>query len=439
MNLKSTTLLLALLALLVGCVAVAPAQQAAVPVAAPTTTSLAGHLWLVADAAALVAGVPPLPTLLPEPPPPPPDAALLEQWREPASRWMEAELRAITAEWSDPPHAARALMLLGVAMNDALVVAEAARAQGLEVSDHAASAEAASRVLAYTHPLLDGAVSGERETATWAGVWRGEATVAGVLNGRNLGAAVADQVLAWAAADGAANPTPLFVLPAVAPGVWAPTAPDYELPQEPSWSRVRTVAIGDPASVRTPAPPAWGSSEMEAQLTAFAEAQAALTDEQRTLVRTWASGAGTITPPGLWVRIAQQLVATHKLAPAEAAGLYAALGVALHDAAVACWESKYHYMLARPVQALRERNPAFAPLLKTPPHPSYPSGHASVSGAASELLAAAFPEAAAALRQQASDAARSRVYGGIHWPIDGEAGLAQGARVAQLVLGKLED
>lgn len=437
MNLKPATLLLALLALLAGCVAVTP-TPVAVPVAAPSTARLTGHLWLVADAAALVAGVPPLPSLLPEAPPAPPDAALLEQWREPASRWMDAELRAITAEWSDPPHAARALMLLGVAMNDALVVAEAARAQGLEVSDHAASAEAASRVLAYTHPLLDGAVSGERESATWAGVWRGETTVAGVLNGRNLGAAVAEQVLAWAAADGAADPTPLFVLPAVAPGVWAPTAPDYELPQEPSWSRVRTVAIGDPASVRAPAPPAWGSSEMEAQLTAFAATQAALTDEQRTLVRTWAGGAGTVTPPGLWVRIAQQLVAAHKLAPAEAAGLYAALGVALHDAAVACWETKYHYMLARPVQALRERNPAFAPLLKTPPHPSYPSGHASFSGAASELLAAAFPEAAASLRQQASDAARSRVYGGIHWPMDGEAGLAQGALVAQLVLGKLE-
>jgi membrane-associated phospholipid phosphatase len=147
---------------------------------------------------------------------------------------------------------------------------------------------------------------------------------------------------------------------------------------------------------------------------------------------------GTATPPGQWMRIAQGLVAERSLTTTEAAGVYAALGTALHDAAVACWESKYHYMFARPVQALRERGKTFVPLIKTPPHPSYPSGHASFSGAASAVLAAAFPDAAEQLRQQAEEAARSRVLGGIHWPIDSAAGLDQGAQVAARVLDRLE-
>lgn len=426
-------LLLHLLFMLAGCATLAPAPAPAPP--APTP-SLSGGPWLVREPATVFAALPPLPAVLPAAPPAPPDPQLLEAWRDPASRWMELELRAIRAEWTDPPHAARAIMLLAVAMHDALVVSSEARAAGMAVSDSTALSTAAARVLAYTHPLLSGMAATEEEAGTWAAYWRQESSLAGVAHGRLIGATVADAVIAWATADGSADATAVLELPAPAPGVWAPTAPDFAAPQEPAWSRVRTVAIGAPEQLRAPAPPAWGSPEMEAQLAAFVRAQAGLTAEQRAQAEHWAAGGGTVTPPGMWVERARELIIAHGLGYGEAAAIYAALGVALHDAAVACWETKYHYWFARPIQAMAERDPAWRPMIKTPPHPSYPSGHAAFSGAAAEVLAVAFPNAATDLRQEAQDAARSRVYGGIHWPIDGEAGLELGARVAARVVAR---
>ena len=68
---------------------------------------------------------------------------------------------------------------------------------------------------------------------------------------------------------------------------------------------------------------------------------------------------------------------------AENARLFALLNVALADAGIACWDSKYHYSFWRPVQAIRaDTDPDWLPLLPTPPFPSYASGHSTFSGAA---------------------------------------------------------
>lgn len=432
---QGTLLLLALFALaLAACSAPVLPPQAETP-SAPL--SWAGHRWLVRDPRTIVARLPALPPLLPDAPPPSAAPEALTAWAEPASGVMSLALQAIAAERNDPLHAARALMLHGVAMNDALSVAETARAQGIAVSDHALIAGTAGRVFEHTHPRYAPALRAELEMATWAGVWQGTASAAGVINGRLLGAAVADAVIAWAAADGSGDAPLESAWPTPAPGVWQPTPPAYEAPQDPAWRRVRTVAIGDPAHLRAPAPPAWDSPAMHAQIAEFLQVQAGLTAEQQALAESWDGGAGTITPPGMWVALAQQQINNHQLDTAEAAGIYAALGVALHDAAIACWESKYHYMLVRPVTVIQEQRPDWLPLLKTPPHPAYPSGHAIFSGSAAGVLAAAFPAEAGFFQEQADAAARSRVYGGIHWPIDGVAGLQQGAAVADIVLARL--
>ena len=120
--------------------------------------------------------------------------------------------------------------------------------------------------------------------------------------------------------------------------------------------------------------------------------------------------------------------------------ILAAVNVAMADAAIACWEAKYHYVAWRPVTAIRladtDGNPAtsvdpsWVPLLITPAHPEYPSGHSTVSGAAATVLAhyfggdssfnvdsdvmtgvvRSFPNFAAAL----AEIVNARVYGGIH-------------------------
>lgn len=404
--------------------AVAPALIA--PPAPPQT-------WIVTDGPAIVAALPALPEPLPAAPAAPADPTALDVWTEPASAWMAEGLRAIVADATSPPRAARALMLLSVAMGDGLAVGAEARARGLAVSDDAVLAEAAAHTLAHTHPLRGPAAVALAEGAAWAGLWRGAATVGGVLNGRQIGAAVAERVAAWAAQDGSLALAGV-ALPAEGPGVWAPVAPAFDRPDLPGWGAVRTVAIGDPAGLRAPAPPAWDGPEMRASYEAFVESQRELSDDDRALARRWADA---VTPPGLWVQIAADLIAARGVGTAEAARVYAALGVALHDSAVACWDSKYTYWLARPQQVMALADPAWRPLLRTPPHPSYPSGHASFSGAAAALLGALFPADAARLDGWAEEAARSRVLGGIHWPIDGAAGLAQGRAVAGRVLARM--
>jgi membrane-associated phospholipid phosphatase len=78
----------------------------------------------------------------------------------------------------------------------------------------------------------------------------------------------------------------------------------------------------------------------------------------------------------------------------------------------------------------RELDPAFLSYIATPPFPSYVSGHSTTSGAASTFLAARFPDAA--LRAWADEAAVSRLYGGIHFRSDNEAGLVLGRKVGRV-------
>src|SRR5207248_9493882 len=70
----------------------------------------------------------------------------------------------------------------------------------------------------------------------------------------------------------------------------------------------------------------------------------------------------------------------------------------------------------------------------TPPSPSYPAEHAVAAGAASEVLAYLFPDRAQFYRDQAAEAARSRIVAGVNYPSDVEAGMALGKKVAALVI-----
>lgn len=366
--------------------------------------------------------------------PPPVDPGALLIWAEPATVWMEVALRLIVVDSTAPPRAARDLMLLSVALHDGMTAADAARAAGQPISTDALFAEIAMRILAVLHPLHADAIRSTAEPAAWVGVWRGDATPEAVISSRVLGAAVADAVLAWAAADGADAPVGEPLRLESAPGRWAPTPPFFEAAQFPHWGEVRTVVIGDPAQLRATPPPAWNDPTMEHERTRFETTQAQLRAMDRQLAAAWAAGPGTVTPPGMWMQRAITLVRRDALITPDATRVYALLGIALHDVAVTCWESKYHYQIARPIQWLGERNPDWQPFLNTPPHPSYPSGHASFSGAASTVLSAFFPNNAHQLTLEAEAATKSRIVAGIHWSMDGVAGLAQGRAVAEQVL-----
>jgi membrane-associated phospholipid phosphatase len=156
----------------------------------------------------------------------------------------------------------------------------------------------------------------------------------------------------------------------------------------------------------------------------------ARTQRELDIVRHWGDGAGSYTPPGHWNRIASDLAVWYNLSEGEAAHVLALVNTAMMDAGIAVWDAKYAYWLIRPSQA----DPAITTPVGLPNFPSYVSGHAAFSGAASTVLGHVFPGERAQLGAQAEEAAMSRLYGGIHYRFDSDVGLRMGRAAGALVV-----
>ncbi len=95
------------------------------------------------------------------------------------------------------------------------------------------------------------------------------------------------------------------------------------------------------------------------------------------------------------------------------------------DAAIVCWDIKFHYFNPRPSQV----DPSIKTLTGVPNFPAYVSGHSVFSAAAAEILGYLVPANATKYRGMAQDAANSRLIGGIHFRTDCEVGMSVGAKV----------
>ena len=106
--------------------------------------------------------------------------------------------------------------------------------------------------------------------------------------------------------------------------------------------------------------------------------------------------------------------------------------VAIFDAFICCWDAKYAYWMARPITA----DPSLNILIPTPPFPSYTSGHSTISTAAATVLGYLFPAREAELAARAAEARNSRLWAGIHFPIDNDMGAVSGAMLGRLVIAR---
>jgi membrane-associated phospholipid phosphatase len=368
------------------------------------------------------------------------------RWAHPVSGWITTGVGAVELSALAPTRAARSLALMAIGMDAALATADRLRASGADISDDAALAGAAAAILKGTQPALadESTIDRDAEAAAWNGYHEGRATAGAVAYGLEAGNAVGVSVLAAAAGDGAARAPRTEMndrdaagepLPA-APGVWAPTPRMLQPGADPLWGQVRPIVLPSGATARAPAPPAWESAEFARVRESFRATLTHLSGAERELAWRWDMRQGTETPVGAWYLIARDLAFNERLDERASARLFAVLGSAINDAVIACWESKYEYRVARPVQWMQETvdDLWLPPLIDTPNHPSYPSGHSAISAAASLTLGSFFPRRAAELDAMAREASRSRVLGGIHWSIDTEAGFAQGQHVARIVL-----
>ena len=273
-----------------------------------------------------------------------------------------------------------------------------------------------------------------------AALWSGKATASDLAAGLALGKSVATVFLARAAADGMRTAVGSPVLwkaladSATARGeiAWISRDIPARPPMLPMFGQVRAWNM-TPAQIvaeRPPPPPSTGSQQMKDETTEVKRTVEHLTSAQLAIAQKWNDGAGTYSPPGHWNDVALEYVRDAKMSEVRAARVFALLNMAMHDAGVGCWESKYHYFNPRPSQM----DPSIKTQIGIPNFPSYTSGHSTFSAAASAILSYLFPSGATSFAAMRDEAGISRLYGGIHYPSDIEAGKLHGGRIADYTL-----
>ncbi|MBA2175034.1 vanadium-dependent haloperoxidase [Halobacillus locisalis] len=166
------------------------------------------------------------------------------------------------------------------------------------------------------------------------------------------------------------------------------------------------------------------------QLQVVKKTLANLTEEQKDIAIYWGSGP----PSKQWTPIADRLIDTYEVEAPRAARILGALFSGMNDAFVVGWTLKYKWLVPRPNQL--DKN--LATVICTPNHPSYPSGHAVVSGAAEVILSYFFPSERRKLHELAEENALSRLYAGVHYPADNEQGLRLGRQIGRVVVEELQ-
>ncbi|MEK6643865.1 MAG: vanadium-dependent haloperoxidase [Planctomycetota bacterium] len=313
-------------------------------------------------------------------------------------------------------------------------------------------------------------------------------------DGINTGKAAAAAILAQRTNDGSEIDDPYTFN--TDPGYWRvdPINPT-QTPLNPNWFRVKPFAINSATQFRAPAPPAMTSAEYT---TAYNEAKSVggdgittpttRTEEQTQIGNFWAyDGTPSLcAPPRLYNQITRQIASDQGTNGMEQARLLTLVNIAMADAGIAVWESKYYYNLWRPVSGIREGDldgnadtaidatyvPLCAPASNlaganfTPPFPAYPSGHAGFGGALFETLRNFYgsddigftftsdeyngvtvdnlgnvrpllPRSFTTLSQAEEENGQSRIYLGIHWSFDKTEGIAIGNNVADHVFSNV--
>ena len=325
------------------------------------------------------------------------------------------------------------------------------------------------------------------------------------VNGIDIGRRAAAAAIALRAKDGTDYIEPrvgVDFLTSDQPGKWRQD-PISRIPVAlgAQWGEVRPFVLDSADQFRTPPPAALTSRRYRV---AFDEAKrlggdGIVTRTERTADQTvtgifWAyDGTPSLcAPPRLYNQIAMRIADEMGTSadPVETARLLALVNVAMADAGIAIWESKYFYQYWRPVTGIREAddgagpsglgdgNPAtrgdatFTPLGApasnlagpnfTPPFPAYPSGHAGFGGALFQTLRRFYgtdnipftfvsdeyngltkasdgtvrpriERTYQTLSQAEEENGQSRIYLGIHWSFDKTEGIHQGRRVADYV------
>lgn len=346
-----------------------------------------------------------------------------------STRWNR---RAIDLFTSRPPGNAQAqtsriLTYLSIAQYRAVLAAESGKEGSMHPSEAAAVGGASATVLNAFFPLDVSRIEGYLDADLAAEDWPGEKNkddAAGEAIGRAVGAAV----MAQAATDNylVMNPG----TPPVGPGRWVSSGAAIVR----GLYGTRPFFLTSADQIRPAPPPAFGSADFLAGLAEIRAISDTRTAEQIAMAQFYAWGTAPFTPGNLNL-IADELIVAHNRTEKEAARILAYANAAMFDAQIACFDAKFAYWFIRPTQADR----AITLAIPLPNHPSYPSGHSCLTSSFMAALGDAFPSERERLDQITTDAGLSRMYGGLHYRFDIDAGRAIGQAAAALArAGSLE-
>jgi membrane-associated phospholipid phosphatase len=185
-----------------------------------------------------------------------------------------------------------------------------------------------------------------------------------------------------------------------------------------------TWAIQSGAQFRLPPPP--GAEATRDEIDVLHELAVQREPAALDVINYWNTGA----PAFRWNNRTVQLLLGKGIGVSRASRAMALLNVAIHDATVAAWDSKYAYNRPRPSDFDR----GLVTVIPTPASPAYPSEHAVTAGAAETVLSYLFPDDAVMVNGWAEEASRSRTLAGTDYPSDVAAGLELGRQVGAVVV-----
>lgn len=323
-------------------------------------------------------------------------------------------------------------------------------------SPDAAVIAAAHRTLVTLRPG-SAAVLDALRAESLAAIPDGPAKDAGIAVGEEAAAAL----LLLRADDGSAEAATVPYTPGTNPGDWQPPPPAFPPAFLPGWGQVTPFGLEAGSQFRASPPPALNSGVYAKdfnEVKLLGRVDSPFRPQDRTdVARFYAANS----PVQTWNPAARQASLAQGKTLSENARIFALLGMAMADGAIASFETKYHYNLWRPLTAIRgggidgnrwtAPDPTWLPLIPTPAFPSYASAHATLSGAARTVLEHAYGKRGhdvtltspalpgvvlnyTAWKQITDDIDDARIYGGIHYRFDQQAGARQGRRIGWYIL-----
>jgi hypothetical protein len=362
----------------------------------------------------------------------------------PAYRWNNIAVQYLLDNKVVGLRAARSLALLNIAIADATIAAWDSkyahnRPRPVVVrptlatavvtpnspaypSEHAVTAAAAATVLGYLFPADADRFSGLAVEAGRTRIEAGTDYPSDVAVGKVLGRKVAELAIDHVRDDGS-------------DAEWTGTVPDEpgkwtgDKPYEPTGGTWQTWVLTSGDQFRPGPPPAPDSVQMAKDLAELREYER--TGLSNLTAAYWEYYGGRASFELYSNQTSLKLFESRLDAnPPRAARVYALVQAAMYDVFVAAWDAKYTYWAMRPNQI----DPTVVTVFTTPSHPSYPAAHASLAGAMETILGALFPQDAEYFTRMADAESWSRLWAGIHFRSDIEAGRELGHNVGNAVV-----